>query len=185
MMIELTQAILQKLKDDGLDAREIGFKDLIDKTINLDRPAVNITINQATVKQVTLSTYKYILTVTLNIVFMDLKGGSAGEGRRKEGVYKLIEAISDSLILQKFGLELENGLYPLRFRNITTYDLAKAGFQVYALEFWCSYNVTYHDSEDADRGKLNTIVADYWLCPPDSTSMTPPSRAENYMTVGP
>jgi len=171
MMIELTEKIFAALKDNGLDVREIGFKDLIDKTINLTRPAVNITINQARAQKVTAgSTYKWICFVTLSIVFQNLQGGYLGEGKRKEGIYKLIEAISDYLTLQDFGLALENPLIMDSFRNITTYDLAKAGYQLYELKFWCSYNVTYEDPQDKDMGQLRSILAEYWF-PPDSTTI--------------
>ena len=183
MMSELHAALVDAFKTNGLDVREIGFKDLIDKTINLDRPAVNITINEGRGAKVTLNTYKWVITVTLNIVFAHLKGGSVGEARRKEGVYKLIEAITQYVLCQKFGLELENPLFPMRFRNITSADLARAGFQVYALDFWGSFNTTYADPEDKDIGHLNSILNQYWLMPGDSTSM--PTRAEDILTVGP
>ena len=183
MMSELHAALVTALKDNGLDVREIGFKDLIDKTINLDRPAVNITINEAKAQKVTLNTYKWVITVTFNIIFGNLKGGFKGEALRKEGVYKLIEAITQYVMVQKFGLELENPLLPLRLRNITSYEWARAGFQVYSLDFWGSFNETYQDPQDADLGHLNSILNQYWLMPGDSTSMTP--RAEDIITVGP
>ena len=170
MIMELTEKILDALKNNGLDVREIGFKDLIDKTINLTRPAVNITVNAARSQKVTLNTYKWMCTVSLNLVFSNLKGGYLGEAKRKEGIYKLIEAISNYLSLQKFGLELENPLIMDRFRNITTYDLAKAGYQLYELAFWCSFNVTYEDPRDKDEGELRSIYAKYFL-EPDSTSI--------------
>lgn len=170
MMIELTEKILEALKENGLVVNEIGFKDLIDKTINLDRPAVNITINQGHAEKVTINTYKWIINVTLNIVFSHLMGGPVGEARRKEGIYKLIEAISDYLTLNKFGLELENPLILDRFRNITSYGLAKAGYQLYELVFWCSFNVKYVPEADKDQGALQSILSQYWF-PPDSTTI--------------
>lgn len=187
MMSELHAALIDNFKANGLDCREIGFKDLIDKTINLDRPAVNITINEAKAQKVTLNTYKWVITVTINIIFGHLKGGSLGEARRKEGVYKLIEAITQYVMIQKFGLELENPLFPSRFRNITSYDLARAGFQIYALDFWGSFNTTYADPEDKDMGHLNSILNQYWLMPSDSTAFADGTnaRGSDLLTVGP
>lgn len=179
MLIELTEAILDSLKANGLDVREIGFKDLIDRQLNLTRPAVNISINQARAEQVTLTTYKYRLTVSLVIIFGHLMGGARGEGKRKEGIYKLIESISDFLTLQNFGLALENPMIPMGFRNITTYDVAKAGYQIYELQFWASYNVTKQDTDDL--GTLNSILAMYWLKPHDNV-LTDSTRASDYIT---
>lgn len=170
MMIELTQAILDHLKANGLDTREIGFKDLIDKTINLTRPAVNISINQGRGQKVTLTSWKWMITVTLTVIIQNVKGGYSGEGKRKEAVYNLIEAISDSLFLHDFGLGLENPLFLERFRNITTYDWARAGYQLYELNFWTSYNVKYEDPKDKDMGALRQIMAQYYF-PPDSSTI--------------
>ena len=170
MMAEIVQAILDNCKSNGLEVREIGFKDLIDGTINLTRPAVNVTINQSSVSQVSLYTYKFVLTVSMIIVFQNLKAGYEGEARRKEGVYKLIEAISNNLTLQNLGLELENPLIPQSFRNITTSEFAKNGYQLYNLNFWCSYNVDWKNNY-GDQGNLTSILNQYWLMPNDSTSM--------------
>jgi len=182
MLADLQLAILDNLKANGLDVREISFKDMIDGTLNLTRPAVNITINQATVKQVTLYTYKYVATVSLIIIFQHLKGGYEGEARRKEGIYKLIEAIANNLTLQKLGLELENPLIPTGFRNITTAEYAKGGYQLYQMQFWCSYNVDMKNN-DGDFGDISSILVDYWLKPHDTDPLTPPSRAEDLITT--
>jgi hypothetical protein len=183
IMVQLTQAILDALKNNGLDVKEIGFKDLIDGTINLTRPAVNITINTASTQRVTLFTYKYKVIVSLIIVFPYLKGGPEGEARRKAGVYDLIVSISNFIQGQKFGLPLENYITMNGFRNITTATYAKAGYQIYNLDFWTSFNVDATLPEYADQGTISSILADYWVIPTDSTSFTTPSRAEDLIEL--
>jgi len=174
MMAELQKEILDHLKSQGLDVREIGFKDLITQkpgALNLTRPCVNISINQAIAKKVTLTTYKWICTVSLTIIFQHLQGGFLGDAKRKEGIYKLIEAISDYLTLRDFGLDLENPLMMDSFRNITSWELASAGYQLYELKFRCSYNIKYEELQDRDEGVITSIYSKYFLEPPDSTSV--------------
>lgn len=183
MMAELATRIKDRLKASGLNTKEVAYKDLIDKTINLTRPAVNVTINQAEAQKVTLYCFKYRLTVTLTIVVQYLKAAPAGEAIRKEKVYDLIEAITDSLLLQKLGLDLENPLMPMGFRNVTPYDLAIAGYQLYTVNFWCSYNHKVSELIDGDYGELAEILAKYWIEPNDDPA-TDPDRAENLIVTG-
>jgi len=174
MMTEVTQAILDRLKDRGLDVREIAFKDLIDGTINLTRPAVNITMNQASVKRVAVNTYKYVTIVSLILVVNHLKGGAIGDGQRKSKIYELIEGISNYLTLQDFGLALENPMIPMGFNNITTTTLAKVGYSLYELKFWCSWNV---DKEELDSPIIESLLINYWL-EPELTNAEPPQASD-------
>jgi hypothetical protein len=171
MMIELTQAIHKQLKDYGLDVREFGYKDLIDKSINLVVPAVNVTINRATAEKTTMTAYKWVLYVSLLIVYKNVSGGWVGEATRKEGAYELIENVTKILLLNKFGLDLQNPLIPDGFRNITDKALEMAGYQLYEVNFWCSYNTTFEEIQDRDEGIITSIYSKYFLEPPDSTSV--------------
>lgn len=175
-MSDLHAAILDSLKNNGLDVREIGAKDLIDGTINLTRPAVNITINQGNFSKVTLYTYKCRAYVSLIVVINRLRGGPTGEFQRKEAVYNLIESICNFITLQNFGLPLENPMIPDGFRNITTAVFAKAGYQLYELKFWTSWTVDMQDKDDL--GTIQSILAKYWLVPNDDPA-TDPDRAED------
>ena len=178
MMADLATNIKDKLKSSGLDVKEIAYKDLIDKTINLTRPAVNIAINESRAEKVSMFSFKYKLTVSLALVVQSLKAGASGEAVRKEKIYDLIEAITDSLLLQRLDLDLENPLMPMGFRNITSYELARAGFQMYQLQFWCSYlHTRTTESYDGEYGPLKEILAKYWIKPNDA--YTDPDRAEN------
>jgi hypothetical protein len=169
MIAEITEAILNRLKADGLEIREVGFKDLVDKTINLTRPAVNVVVQTATFDKVTLTTYKVRLDVSLIVVFQNVRAGTEGEARRKAGIYKIIEAVIQSLLLQKLDLDLENPLFPVSFRNITSEEYAKAGYQLYQIQMWCSYNFSKKDEEDL--GWFDRILAEYYLEPRNYTGM--------------
>lgn len=170
MMAEIVRAVLDKLKSDGLDTKEIGFKDLIDKRVNLSRPAVNLIINVADHQKVTAYTYKTKAVLSLLVLFQLQNQSPTADAIRKEGCYKIIEALEQSLLLQKLGLPLENGFYPMGFRNITTPQLAAAMYQLYELKFWCAYNTTYND-DPTDFGTLTSILAKYYLEPRDYTGM--------------
>lgn len=183
IMAQLVDAILKGLKDNGIEVQDIGAKDLIDGTINLANPAVNITINSAESSQVTMFTWKWVFILSMIIVFPYRKAGPKGEFVRKEKVYQLIEAISAFVQGQKFGLPLSNYLELKRFKNITTAAYAKAGYQIYNVDFQSAFNVEAVQADLADEGTLSKIVADYWICPPDSTSFTPPPRAEDIIVT--
>ena len=177
MMTELSEAILTRLKDRGLDINEIAYKDLIDGTINISRPAVNITFNDSSIKKVTLETYKFVTTISLILAVNWLTGGAQGEGQRKAKIYDLIEATSGFLTIQDFGLGLENPLFPMGFRNITTAKLAKAGYQIYELKFWTSWNVTKEDMYPNSMS-LEKLVLEYTL-EPVLASAEPPQGSDN------
>ena len=174
MIAELVDAIVQDLTDHGLEVKEFNYKDLVTKdTITLQRPSVSVIVSQSKAKQVSRSTYKYILTVSLLVTVGKPKQTPTGERAKKTAVYELLEAIAQTIQLKHYkkeGLELENPLIPMGFKNITPYELYKASFQVYQINFWTSYNVTWQDPEDRDRGTLEKILNTYYLT--DSTSTT-------------
>lgn len=183
VMSDLHAAIIDSLKGQGLDVREIGAKDLIDGTINLTRPAVNITINEAGFSKVTLYTYKCKCVVSLILVINRLRGGATGEAQRKAAVYDLIESVAAYLTLQKLVPELENPLIPQGFRNITSQTFAKAGYQLYELRFWTSWTTEMGNPDGADLGTLQNILAKYWLTPDHPT--TGPTDAEDDVDTTP
>lgn len=187
MMSDVVSNILDALKQGGLDVQDIGFKDLIDGTINLKKPiGVNITVEQSpNASLVTLYDYKWKFNISLKIIVQWLAGGNVGQGRRKEKIYDTLENISQILMIQKLGLALENPITPLRFRNITSNKLAKAGYQVYEQEFWASYVQSYTEPQDSDGGPLEHINNQYWILPNDSTNFADSTnaRAEDYITL--
>ena len=185
MMSDVVAGIIDAIKAGGLDVQDIGFKDLIDGTINLKKPiGINITIEQSPNAQlVTLYEYKWRFNISLKIVVQWLPGGNVGQGRRKEKIYDTIEAVSQILLLQKLGLQLENPLTPQAFRNVTSNKLAKAGYQVYEVIFWGTFIQEYQETQDKDGGVFASIDNKYWVIPTDSTAFTTPERAEDVLTL--
>ena len=183
VMSDLHAAIVDALSAQGVDVREIGAKDLLDGTISLTRPAINITINSATYTKVTLYTYKCKCVISLILVINRLKGGPSGEAQRKSAVYQLIESVSSFLTLQRLVPELENPLIPQGFRNITTPTFAKAGYQLYQLDFWASWPVEIDHSDGPDLGMLQKIIANYWVVPGHDPSTDPVDAQDDLVTV--
>jgi len=170
MISTIQESINQRLKDAGVDVEEINYKDLIAGTLNLRRPAVNVTINTASFEKIAQNyAYKAKLIVSLLIVFSHKRGGPTGEALRKEGTYNIIEALVNALMLEDFGY-LENPLIPQSFRNITTKEYAMAGYQLYQMNFWCSYIFTKIPG-DTDYGTLQALLAQYYLEPRGYTGM--------------
>ena len=166
MIFEVTSSILDRLQKSGLDVRQVDFKDLIDKKINLTRPAVNITVNTGVFEKVTLTTYKNWLEVSLIVVFQHLKD----EAHRKEGIYNILDAISASLVVQRpYGL-MENVLIPVSFRNITSQEYSVAGVQLYQLNFKTSVTYTFDNRLD-DQGSLKSLILNYYLEPRNYTGI--------------
>ena len=180
VMSDLQEGILTRLKSKGLDVRQFAFKDLIDGTINLTRPAVNIVINSATAKKISMTAYSQVLTVSVILVVQELKGGTTGEGKRRSRTYDLIEALTDDLAIQNFGLPLENPMFPLGFNNLTNQQQAAVGIMMFEIRFWCSYLIRKQD-DSADYGTLANVLLDYTLEPVDPAAQPP--QAEDNLTL--
>lgn len=166
LLSELTKRIAKSLKSQGLDVKDIGYKDLIDGQINFPIPACNIVITEAEGKLVNNVTYNWKTTVSMLLIVSFVgKSEKKGDFERMEICYNLIEKIQDYLILQDFGLDLQNRMIPKKFRNITSKKLAEAGFRLFNLEFWMSYNTDYFPPEQMSTGPLTGIDLSYWLEP--------------------
>ena len=164
MIKELSLKILDRLNLAGLQTKQIDFKGIIDRQIGaLDRPAVNISINQSSFTKVTLNKYKAALVVSLFLLIQNV----SGEKQRRFAIYDLIEAIIRTLILQDFGLDLQDKLRPTSFNNVTDKQFSDAGYSIYQIDFYTTFIFTRELSEDeSDVGILRTIVSDYFLQDP-------------------
>lgn len=187
MMSSVVAGVIDAIKGAGIECQDIGFKDLIDGTVNLKKSiGLNVTIEQSPVSSlVTLYDYKWRFNLSVKVVVQHLQGGNIGQGRRKEKIYDTLEAISQVLMIQKLGLDLENPLTPLSFKNITSNKLARAGYQVYELVMWGSYIQSYTEPQDQDGKTLVSIDNKYWLMPNDSTNFSDSTneRAEDLIIL--
>jgi hypothetical protein len=165
LLSELTKRISDTLKQKGLEVKQIGFNDLINGVLNVTTPAVNVTIKEAESKLLNNVTYNWKVIVSLILVVQYPKEDRTGDFERMEKIFALIESMQKFLMLQDFGLELQNRMIPQKFKNITTREFAKAGYRVFYLEFWMSYNTTYESPEDYSTGPLTEIDLSYWTEP--------------------
>lgn len=160
----LSTAISEKLNSAGIETVQIDFEQLQIRQVGaLSRPAINISINQATYQKVTMSSYKATLIVTLYLFVANLRK----ERDRRFMILDLLEAIVDALLLEKLGLPLQDPLTPQSFDNVTDLTSAGAGQQIYQLKFSCSHNFTKVPDSEKDLGRLKKIVVDYFLHPND------------------
>lgn len=181
MIPEIRSGVIDFLKEQGLQVNEFGSKDLINKVLNVHRPACNVIVNRSRAEKVTASMvktrYKYILTVSIITVFEWVPSDPVGEARRREESERLLEALGDSLVGQSFGLQLENPLLPMGFRNITTKQYQDAGYMLFQTDFWCSYII---EKVDKDKDLIKTVLVQYFI-EPQQTGAQPP-QAEDIVT---
>ena len=162
MSEKICRAVLNELNVSGVETKQLSFQEMQDRNVGaLARPAVNISINSATFKKITLTTYKCVTGLTLYLMVSDLRG----EAQRRFAILSLIEAMIDALFLKKLGLELQDPLLPLGFANVTDEKYAGAGYQLYELKFSTSFNFE-KDPDVSDEGLLRTIVTQYFLQDP-------------------
>jgi hypothetical protein len=168
MIGAILTGISTSLSSAGLDVTEIAYKDLIDGTKNLRLPAVNIMINNARMERITvgqhLPTFKHVVTVSLLLIVPFMGPSIQRELDRKEKISDLIEAIVNRLTNKKFGLSLENPLFPLSWRNITTLELAMVQRQMYQVDFWCSFTTSAEDDDTSDQD-ITAILMEVWKVP--------------------
>ena len=182
MITSIIEGIITKLKASGLDVEEFAYKDLIDKTHNLRRPAINIIVNRSSVRKITTSfnypKFKHELVVSLLLVVHFVGSTVEKDGIRKNKIYDLIEAIHPLLTNEDFDLGLENPLFPLGWRNITTFELAEAQRQLYQIDFSCSFVIEPTD-KDTYIGELNNILTKYWVVPGHDMETDPEDASDN------
>ncbi|HUU89245.1 MAG TPA: hypothetical protein VMX17_16035 [Candidatus Glassbacteria bacterium] len=157
MLAEISEKILEFLEDAGIETRQIDYKEIVDRQVgSLQRPAVNISINTGTFEKVTLVSRKLNLVVSLFLIIQNL----SSEKNRRFDAYRLIETISTALFLVNLDLELQDLLKPAGFSNVTDNTFAGAGYQLFKIDFTCSYIVT---KEEEDLGALRSLVNSYAL----------------------
>ena len=163
---KLAQAILDKMAAGGIETMDLDWKKILSGQVGaLRRPAISVAIDQGTYKKITMTTYKAFVLVTLFLMVSNVS--VRGEQMARRQVIDLVDAIVNVLLLEKLGLPLQDPLIPTTFSNITPLDKANAGYQIYQLQFTCSYNFTKIPDEEggANAALLKKIVLDYYLHP--------------------
>ena len=167
MISDICRAILDKLNTAGIDVRQIELRDLVNRTLSLRGPAVNVAVDAATMTPLTVnSVYKVTLDISLILVLKNLKGEESARLESQD----ILDALIQAFTLTDLGLELQDPLVPTSFRNITDKEYADGGFQLYQLNLRCSYNVE-KESDEEDWGILTSILTKYYLQPRTETGM--------------
>lgn len=166
MISDICRAILDKLNTAGIDVRQIELRDLVNRTLSLRGPSVNVAADAGALTPLTMTTYKVTLDVSLIIVLKHL----GGEEKARLETQDILDALIQAFTLTDLGLELQDPLVPSSFRNITDKEYADAGFQMYQLVLRCAYNVTKESTEE-DWGILTSILTKYYLQPRGDTGM--------------
>lgn len=166
MISAICRKILDKLNTSGIDVQQTTLRDLVNRKVNLRRPAANIAVNSATFTPITMTTYSVVLEISLIVVLQNLKS----EEHARIEVYDILDSIIQAFLLTDLGLDLQDPLTPASFRNITDQKYAEAGFEIYQLNMRCAYNVT-KESDEEDWGILTSILTKYYLQPRGYTGM--------------
>ena len=181
MIKELSLEILNTLNAAGLDTQQISFQEIVDRQVGaLERPAVNISVDQGTFQKVTMTSYKSMIVVSLYIMIQNV----AGEKERRFTVYDLLEAIVSTLLLKDFGLSLQDHMRPQSFNNVTDKKFSDAGYSIYQINFLTSFIFTKEPSEEEqDIGILKTIVSDFFLQDPTDDGISDKQTIVTFITV--
>ena len=160
MLDLISEGILNHLNSSGLDVQDIDFKQLVDRqTGSTMRPKVNVSIDSGAHQKITMNTYKQIPVVSLFLCVQNLRS----ERESRFAAYKLIDAIVQSLILEKMALDLQDPLTPTTFQNVTDEAFAGIGISLYQINFSCSFNYTKEFSDNIDTGEIASILNTFWL----------------------
>lgn len=168
---QLAQAVLDQMNAAGIETQDFDMSKMLNMEVgSLRRPAVSVAIDQSTFSKLTMRSYKANLIV---IIFLMVSNVSVrGEKQNRLAILDLIEAIIDSLILEKLNLPLQDPLIPIGFENLTPIEKMGAGYQVYQIRFSCSHCYEKPDPREKDEGRLKKIVADYFLQDPSDDGMS-------------
>ena len=157
MMKQISEAILEYLQDAGIDTRQIDYKEIVDRQVGaLQRPAVNISISSGNWGKVVMDKRKLNLTISLLLMIQNTKG----EKERRFDAYSIIESITSALFIISMDLDLQDLIKPVSFQDVTDNKFADAGYQIYQVNFTCSY---MFETIKEDLGLLRTIVNNYTM----------------------
>lgn len=162
-MSEISNEILFKMKQGGLQTKKIDFHKIVSEQIGaMSKPHVNISIDSGSFKYQKGTTWKASIIVSLFVLVQNL----SSEGARRNAASELLIDITNVLIDENLGLELQNPLRPMNFINQTPDNFADAGYIIYKLDFSCSFlfEKTHEDSQDS--GPFKSIMNYYYTQDP-------------------
>ena len=148
MLVNIENAIIDRLETGGLSVRDIDIKK---GAKGLIYPAIFVSTTAGEYKKLGQVKYKCSPTIAVVAVF------------KHHGVYPILEGIVLRLMLQDMGLEI-TPLVPVRFRNVTDKALGEKGLMAYQIDLKTSFTVTRVDDEVAVD--LLKVGLEYYLQDP-------------------
>ena len=160
MIKSIVDKIAEKLKTGGLEISSVDFSELVNRTTGaISKPVANISINSGKFKKITLTTFQNEITISIYLMVQELRG----EGMCRQVVSELIDGIVQLLLMDDLDGTLQEKLSPSTFTNVTDQKYSDAGYLIYKIDFYCSYNITATGKDEDNRGMLKGIFNKYYL----------------------
>jgi len=164
MLNEITENVLYKLREEGIETKELDFNSIVNKEgFIFKKPSVNIVISRATYKPITINRDKCTPVLSLYLVVHSLRS----EKIRQNIMMDIIEGITQALLNEKLGLSLQDQIKPVDFQDVTPQEHADNSCLLYKLDFSCSYNIEKIPEDDRDIGILEAINNKYYAYMPE------------------
>ena len=156
MLVELEQAILDKLNAAGINTKIFDYRTDPDPR-KQNVPIVFCSIEAAEFTPADDDKFFQEVSIFLRVLFKAIRG----EAVRRTGIYPVLEGVVQALQLQKLGLAIQ-AIEPREFANVTDEEDARRGDIVYEIQFWTRYEVDKADA-DPETATLLEIAIDYFL----------------------
>lgn len=158
MINEIEDAIISRLQDQM--AAAAGVLDVQKGFDGIFQPAVYVSTEAGQFDKVSQGSYRQSLTIFVDMLFSHL----GSERERRKGVYLIMEAALQALLLQQLGLAI-TPIVPKNWRNTTTSELRDKGLIGFSLELSTSFLITA--TSDEELVDLLRIGLEYYLQDPD------------------
>jgi hypothetical protein len=156
MITEIETKVVDAMNAAGLGIRDLDVKG---KGRGLNYPCAMVATEEGTFTRISNGKYKCSVDVYIIVAFKD----AHSEKKRRHGIYPILLGIFQLLMLQNFGLAIDD-LVPRGFKNITDKDMVAKDIIAYQLGFATAFTVKMQKEEPADE--LLRIGLEYYLQDP-------------------
>jgi hypothetical protein len=157
MMVEIENAVVQHLEDNGLNVEDIDLDKKSGTAAKRSRlPACYVAIETGGFSRSSQNIVKCEANLLVAVAFKDF----AGDRKRRRGAQQILIAIVQLLAMQKLDLDIRP-LMPTRFYNITDKELADIGITAYQIEFGTGFDM--QRQQIGQVSDLLTIGLQYYL----------------------
>jgi hypothetical protein len=164
VLAAIAKGIVQHFKGSGILFNEITLSSLLSGTIpGINRPHINIVVKSGPYNMMNME--KAYESVVFPTLYLTIQNMNSQEDAQFECL-ELIDLIFGSLLYRDLGLELQTDLTPVSFNEVTPIELLGAGFNIYEMQYKCSYLRERQPREsEVSRGRILSIVSKYYLDP--------------------